>query len=197
MFLVVLLILLSNQSYCINNLLIVGDSLSSVYGVNDKDAWPKLLQDKINSKQLDYNIVNVSHAGDTSYHALATLKTNIEKYQPKYIMLIIGSNDGLQLKPIHNIRQNIEQLINIGLNNNSKIILVGLELPPNLGFDYSAAFKQIFIQLAKKYNLPVVSSLFLGFETNLQLFQADQIHPNNNAQPIIAHNIWQTLVKII
>ncbi|MBT4964082.1 MAG: arylesterase [Francisellaceae bacterium] len=185
----VLLFSLSASADNESTLLIIGDSLSSGYGVPLDESWAKKLSEKL----VVYNIhvTNASVSGETTSVGLAKLQSLLTQYKPKMVLLALGSNDGLRATQISLMRDNIEEMIRLSFNSGAKVALVGLKLPVNYG-DYATYFANSFVQTAKANPEVIYIPFFLEeFSDDYSYFQEDLLHPNAKAQDIILETIYK------
>jgi len=178
-------------------LLIFGDSLSSGHGLPKKESWAALLQNRMNKINKNYTVINASISGDTSFNALTRLPRTLQRHQPAIVIVELGSNDGLQGKPLKQIKINLAKIISRCQQQGAKILLVGMQLPPNYGPVYTQGFQDIYESLSKEYQLNLVPFLMKGFAEDLNFFQSDRIHPNSKAQHIMLENIWPELKSLL
>ncbi len=179
------------------NLVILGDSLSAAYGLSATDGWVHLLQSTVAEKYPDYKIVNASISGATTTAGLQRLPNLLKEHNPDILVLQLGANDGLQGKPIVQIRRNLQQLIETSRSGGARVVLLGIRLPPNLGQRYTEPFFQMYGELARQYQLDHVPFFLEGVAGDATLMQADGLHPRAAAQSRIFGNIWPTLEKAI
>lgn len=180
-------------------ILIFGDSLTAGFGLDDvNDAYPSLLQTKIDSLSLGYTVINSGVSGETTAGGKNRIKWVLNQEVDIFI-LELGANDGLRGVPLAETRQNLQAIIDAVLEKNSatKIILAGMQLPPNMGQDYITEFKIIFPDLAKKNNLYLIPFLLKDVGGVPELNQGDGIHPTVNGHKILATNVWDVLEPII
>ena len=180
-------------SYANPNLLIVGDSLSAGYGIRIREAWPSLLQRRLDQQQIEWHIVNASISGDTTVQGLKRLPKLLAQYQPKIVILALGANDGLRGLPILTIRDNLSTLIHSCRKSGAQAILAGMRLPPNYGPDYTREFAAVYPQLAQQENVTFIPLLLEKVDEDFDLMQADGLHPTAFAQKIILENVWRVL----
>ncbi|VAW80860.1 Arylesterase precursor [hydrothermal vent metagenome] len=174
-------------------ILIVGDSLSMGHGIGLKNLWVTILQQEIKSKKYPYRIVNASIGGDTTLSGLNRLPKSLVAHQPQIVILELGANDGLRGLPLKQTKLNIEKMIKIIRQKNIKLLLIGMQLPPNYGPAYTEKFKLIYYELAKKYQVQFLPFMLTGVAGIKNYVQADGIHPNAPAQPLVFNNIWKKL----
>jgi len=180
-----------------NTILVIGDSISSAYGMPVNQGWVALLQKRLQSEQLPYKVVNLSISGDTSANALNRLPQTLEQHQPHILLLEIGGNDGLRGLSLTQMQQNIESMISLAASKEIRVMLLGIQLPPNYGSHYTDQFNEIYRQLADRYQLTLLPSIVDGIGGDPQLMQADGIHPNAKAQPIMLELVWPKLLQLL
>lgn len=166
-------------------LLIVGDSLSAGYGLPQAQSWPHLLQDSINQKNSAWHVQNASISGETSGGALARLPALLHQYKPDSVVIIIGGNDGLRGFPVKRLRQNLQQLIELSQSAGAQPTLMQIRIPPNYGPRYTEQFVAVYAELATQYKIALLPFFMDNIAVKPDLMQADGIHPNGKAQPII------------
>lgn len=179
-------------------ILVAGDSLSAGYGLNPKEGWVYLMQQRLTRLEPDaWEIINASISGETSGEGARKLPKLIEKHQPTLVVLGLGANDGLRGLSVNLMRNNLRTIIEAAHHNNAKVALLGIMLPPNYGPFYTEQFSAAFKQLAEQYKLPFVPFMLEPVATNLELMQEDELHPNAQAQPLILDHIWPTIAQTL
>jgi acyl-CoA thioesterase-1 len=176
-------------------LLILGDSLSAAYGLKQEQGWVSLLQDAWQSK--DINIVNGAVSGETTDGAFARLPRLLEQHNPTHIFVELGGNDGLQGHPVTKMRDNLEKIIQLSQKNEVKVILQQMQIPTNYGKRYTQMFTDSYASLAEKYTLKMLPFFLQNIALDKSLIQRDGIHPNAEAQVIIAKDMQKILGDII
>lgn len=176
-------------------LLVMGDSLSAAYGLeNPKQGWVSLLEERVSPQ---VRIINASISGETTRGGLQRLPNLLGQYQPQYVVLALGGNDGLQGQPVADIRQRLSQMIELIKQAQAIPILVGIRLPPNYGPRYTEPFFALFAELTDTYELDyVVPFMLLELQQQADFsawIQADGIHPTASAQPFILNTVWSAL----
>ena len=194
--LIVVLIALSSAAHAARTILVFGDSLSAGYGIRQDLAWPALLAKRLQERQLDYNVINASISGETTSGGRSRLNAALSKYTPSIVIIALGSNDGLRGLPIATMRDNLNAMTESAQKKNTKVLIVGQRLPPNYG-NYAAQFQNAFSDVAKRQNAPLVAFLLEGIATEPKLFQADNLHPTAEAQPLLLDNIWRELEPLL
>ena len=194
--LIVVLIALSSAAHAARTILVFGDSLSAGYGIRQDLAWPALLAKRLQERQLDYNVINASISGETTSGGRSRLNAALSKYTPSIVIIALGSNDGLRGLPIATMRDNLNAMTESAQKKNTKVLIVGQRLPPNYG-NYAAEFQNAFSDVAKQQNAALVAFLLEGIATEPKLFQADNLHPTAEAQPLLLDNIWRELEPLL
>jgi len=172
-----------------STVLVFGDSLSAAYGMREEEGWVALLQKTLPEHQF----VNESVSGEISANGLKRLPDALKKHKPDVLVIELGANDGLRGATIKSIHDNLAAIIEACQQNNALVLLAGMQLPPNYGMTYTQKFQVIFPQLADNYQIKLIPFLLAGFGDKHEFFQADGIHPNEDAQKKIAENVWEVL----
>ena len=180
-----------------NSILIVGDSLSAGYGLNQEVGWVSLLKQKLQSENYDYEVKNVSVSGNTTSNGLAQLKKTLTDTTPTIALIQLGGNDGLRGLQIATIRNNLQSMIDLLKEQGSRIILLGLRLPPNYGAKYTEEFSALYTDLGEKNNVAVVPLFLKNVDDVAGMMQADRIHPTIKAQSILLNNVWEALQPML
>lgn len=171
----------------------MGDSISAGYGIDVKQGWVELLKQRLKENKYDYEVVNTSISGDTTSNGLAQLPAALKQYKPVITIIELGGNDGLRGLKSSIIKANLERMIRLAKNASSKVLILGVRLPPNYGPEYTKAFQNIFISLAKRKDVVVVPFFLKKIDEDTSLMQSDQIHPTAAAQIILLDNMWPVL----
>ena len=191
--LLIALPVLANQ----NTVLVLGDSLSSAYGVPSETAWVELLRDRIESQDLDWTVVNASISGETTDGGLRRLPGLLETHDPTIVIIELGGNDGLRGFPPNVIESNLANMIEQVRDTGATPLLVGMQIPPNYGQRYTTMFADIFPTLSDRYNTVLVPFFLDGIYDQDGLMQGDGIHPTEEAQPRLLDNIWPKLEPLL
>jgi len=173
--------------------MVFGDSLSANYGIPTESGWVTLLAQRLQSKFTDYQIINASISGETTLGGRNRIEQALKIHHPEIVILELGANDGLRGASIKSIYENLEAIIKICQQNNTLVLLAGMQLPPNYGITYTQKFQAVFPRLAENYHIKLIPFLLAGFGEKHDFFQADGIHPNETAQKKIAENVWEVL----
>lgn len=188
------LLLLMQNSLFAATLLVVGDSLSAGYGINVKQGWVSLLEERLKEKNI--LVVNASISGETTAGGKTRLPKLLEQHQPSWVILELGANDGLRGLSLKSMRENLEQMIQLSQQNKAVPLLLGIKIPENYGV-YSENFYPIYQQLVKQYQLDFVPFLLEGIALKPEFFQNDGIHPTAAAQPFLLENVWTHLQPLL
>ena len=178
-------------------LLILGDSISAGYGINQKDNWVSVLQSKFDNDGTSIKLINSSVSGDTTSGGLQRLRRDLQKFDPDYVLIELGGNDALRGYPIKRIKDNLQTMIALIKNNNSKVLLMQIRIPPNYGQKYALAFERIYLELASSEEIYFLPFMLENVGLNPDLMQPDGIHPNAKAQPLIAKDMKKNLDSLL
>ncbi|VVC77143.1 Esterase TesA [Aquicella siphonis] len=180
-----------------NTILILGDSLSSGYGIEPGKNWVALLKQRLTDRHYPYQVINASISGDTTSDGLSRLPGLLKQYHPAVTIIEMGGNDGLRGLQITVIKSNLLKLIQLAVQAKSQVLLLGVRMPPNYGHVYTQGFNDIFSGLAKDNSIHVIPEFLKGVDEDPNLMQPDGIHPNALAQAILLDNVWPVLVKLL
>ena len=178
-------------------ILIVGDSLSAAYGIPVEQGWVSLLQERLDTRNYPYQIVNASISGDTTANARARLPQGLASHGPAVVLLELGGNDGLRGLSLMALKGNLAAMISSVQEAGAQLLLIGVQLPPNYGPRYTERFQAIYQELAREHDVALLPSLVEGIGTEQNLMQSDGIHPNATAQPLIRDRVWEELVPLL
>ena len=181
-------------------ILVLGDSLSAEYGIARGSGWVALLQQKLATEKIAAQVVNASISGDTSSGGRARLPALLNKHHPAVVVIELGGNDALRGLPLAMTEANLNAMTQAAQQAGAKVLLVGMQVPPNYGAQYGQRFEALFAQVARAHKAALVPFLLKGVADGpdpTRLFQADRIHPTAAAHPIILGNVWPTLQKLL
>jgi acyl-CoA thioesterase-1 len=178
-------------------ILVVGDSLSAEYGIARNTGWVELLNLALAKTSKPALVLNASISGDTTIGGLNRIDAALRQHQPSVVILELGANDALRGLPLSLTQKNIIEMIVRSQAMGAKVILIGMQIPPNYGRDYSEGFKNVFSVAASKTGAALVPFLFEGFADQRQYFQADGIHPNESAQPLMLATVRRVLDPLL
>lgn len=165
--------------------------------MDQKQGWVALLQQRLNNDKYPYQVVNASISGDTTHNGLVRLPDALRHYQPTITIIELGGNDGLLGLQLSQIKNNLINMITLAKRAGSRVLVLGVRLPPNYGITYDQSFQQIFAELAKREGINVVPLFLNRVDNNPKLMQQDGIHPTADAQIILLNNLWPTLEKLL
>lgn len=178
-------------------ILLLGDSISAAYGMQLDQAWPRLLQNRLDDNGHQYRVMNSSITGETTQGGLTRLPRLLEKHQPSMVIIELGGNDGLRGLSLEVTQENLSNMIELSQGLGACVLLTGIRLPPNYGSSYVESFEAMYAQLAAKYELLLVPFLMQDVALNPDLMQGDGIHPNAKAQPVLLENVWRQLAPAL
>lgn len=179
-------------------ILFLGDSLTAGLGVQESQAYPELIQQKISAEHLPYEVINAGLSGDTTAGGLSRLDWILQK-PIDILVLALGANDGLRGLPVEQMKANLQAIIDKvkAKNPQVKLVITGMQIPPNLGADYAAKFAAVFPELAKTNHAALVPFLLEGVGGHPDLNQADHMHPTAAGHEIVAENVWKILEPLL
>ncbi|QAA93498.1 arylesterase [Pollutimonas thiosulfatoxidans] len=180
-----------------HTILVVGDSLSAEYGIARGSGWVALTAQRLKSDHQDYQIRNASISGDTTSGGLARLPVALQTHMPAIVIIELGSNDALRGLSLDMTEQNLETMITLSQQGGAKVLLVGMQIPPNYGKQYADRFRDMYVALAQRTGVALVPFLLEGMATDPAMFLSDGIHPNEDAQALLAKNVWQHLAPLL
>ena len=175
-------------------ILILGDSLTEGYGIDEDLAYPTLLEKKLNQgAKRPYRIINGGISGSTTSGGVSRIDWFL-RTKPDFLILALGGNDGLRGIPVEKIKSNLIKVVNAAKSNRIPVLIAGMKIPPNYGLPYSEAFSKIFPQIAKEYNIPLLPFLLEGVGGNPKMNLPDRIHPNPEGHRVIAETVHNRLI---
>jgi acyl-CoA thioesterase-1 len=180
--------------------LIVGDSLSAEYGLRRGSGWVALLQAEVDRQGPAARVVNASISGDTTSGGRSRLPALLRQHQPAVVVIELGGNDALRGLPLTMTQDNLSEMTRLSKAAGARVLLLGMEMPPNYGAPYGAAFKRLYRDVAKAQSAALVPFFLAGVADApdpLALFQADRIHPNEQAQATMMRNVWPALRRLL
>ncbi len=181
-------------------LLVVGDSLSAEYGLTRGSGWVSLLEQRLAKAGLRYQVINASISGDTTSGGRSRLPALLTRHTPAVVVIELGGNDALRGMPLQSTRDNLRAMSQAAKAAGAKVLLVGMQVPPNYGRSYTEEFSASFAQVAKAEGAALVPFMLKGIADQADAerwFQADRIHPKAEAHPLILTNIWPTLQPLL
>ncbi|MCK2094762.1 arylesterase [Thauera aromatica] len=178
-------------------ILVWGDSLSAGYGLRHGEEWPALLQTRLQDEGFHHTVVNASVSGETSAGGRSRLPQALEQHRPEILILELGANDGLRgLRP-QLLADNLKAMIADARKSGARVLLIGMQMPPNYGPAYTRRFAQTYADVARSEDVALVPFLLEGFAGRSELFLTDGIHPNAKAQALVLKTVWQGLEPLL
>jgi acyl-CoA thioesterase-1 len=189
--------IISTKSEDLPAIVAFGDSLTAGYGLSSEDSYTALLQRKLDENNHRFRVVNAGVSGDTTAGGVRRIDWALQSGNVKVLILELGGNDGLRGLPVTEMRKNLSQIIERAQAKNVKVILAGMEAPPNMGAEYTREFRQTFRDLAKQYQTPFIPFVLDGVGGRAEYNQPDGIHPNAEGEKIMTETIWQVLEPLL
>jgi len=196
-FLFILIVLSMASVAQARTLLVVGDSISAAYGMAPEQGWVQLLASRLDQQQSDIKVINASISGDTTQGGIARLPALLQQHQPNWLLLELGGNDGLRGTPPAVIRKNLLQLVSLAQQSGARVLLLGMRIPPNYGPVYAKKFADNYQWVAEQRSVPLVPFFMQSVALKPELMQADGIHPNAEAQPLLLDTVWPPLQALL
>lgn len=177
-------------------ILVYGDSLSSAYGIPQSAGWVALLGERLKQRKSNYTVVNASISGETSAGGAARIGKTLAASKPAIVIVQLGANDGLRGLPVARMKENLTAIVQAAKREGARVVLVGMQLPPNYGVPYINDFRAAYRDVARDEHVAFVPFLLEGLDKREQ-FQADNLHPAAEAQPILLENVWRKLAAMV
>jgi len=181
-------------------ILVVGDSLSAEYGLKAGEGWVALLQKRLAEQKKPYRVVNASISGDTTAGGRSRLPMALRTHKPAIVILELGGNDALRGLPLASTHDNLLAMAHTAQEAGAKVLIAGMQLPPNYGAAYGKEFAELYAQVAKQARAALVPFLLKGVgdrADTMDWFQADRIHPLAKAHPLMLDNVWAALKPLL
>jgi acyl-CoA thioesterase-1 len=190
--------LLATSAYSASKtVLVLGDSLSAEYGLARGSGWVTLMENRLKTEKINASIVNASISGETTSGGRTRLPALLEQHRPAVVIIELGGNDGLRGLPVAATEANLNAMIAAAQKAKAKVLLVGMQIPPNYGRAYTEQFAAMYSRIAKDKKTLLVPFLLEGVADQEQLFQSDRIHPTAGAQPIMLNNVWPQMKQLL
>jgi len=177
-------------------IVVLGDSLAAGYGLDKGESFPDRLQQRLDTSGYSYDVTNVSVSGDTSAGGLRRLDWALDG-DVRVLVVELGANDGLRGLPVKEMKANLATIIERGQQRGARVLLAGMEAPPNFGPEYTAAFRRVYRDLAEEYDVTLLPFLLEGVAGNASLNIADGIHPNPRGARLVEGNLWRVLEPLL
>lgn len=178
-------------------IMVYGDSLSAAYNIDPAKGWVALMADRLKQTQPRAVVINASISGETTTGGLSRLATDLSRHKPTHVLLQLGANDALRGLPLADTRRNLETMLRQIRAAKAIPILVGIQIPPNYGPEYSQEFRNLYPSLAKSGKTALVPFLLEGIADKPELFLPDGLHPGVSAQPRLLENVWPVLQAVL
>lgn len=181
-------------------ILVVGDSLSAEYGLKRGTGWVALLDERLKKEKVQARIVNASISGDTTSGGRSRIAGLLKQHTPSVVVIELGGNDALRGLPLNMTRENLAAMARLSSDAGARVLLLGMEMPPNYGAKYAQEFRDLYTAVAKAEKTALVPFFLKGVADTKDptaLFQADRIHPNESAQATMLGNVWPELRKLL
>jgi len=192
------LLMLAASAYSApKTLLVLGDSLSAEYGLARGSGWVALLDKRLQQEKIGVGVVNASISGETTIGGKTRLPALLSKHAPDVVIIELGANDALRGLQLSATQANLQALIDMARAAKAKVVLVGMQIPPNYGADYTNKFSQLFPAAAKQNKTALVPFFLKDVADKPALFQADRMHPNEQAQQTLLDNVWPALRPLL
>ena len=175
----------------------MGDSLSAEYGLKRGSGWVALLKTSLSNTHPKIELINASISGDTTSGGRARLKALLDRTRPNIVLIELGANDALRGLPLEMTKNNLHAMVRLVKATGAKPIIAGMQIPPNYGREYTTAFKSLFEEVAVSEESALIPFFLEGIAENSAMFQADTIHPNEEAQPILLGNVQKILLPML
>jgi acyl-CoA thioesterase-1 len=174
-------------------ILVLGDSLSAEYGLPRGTGWVTLLEGELAKEKSPWSVFNASISGETSSGGLTRLPALLSQKNPGIVLIELGANDALRGLPVNQTEANLRQMIQMSKKSGAKVLLCGIQIPTNYGQTYTKQFQQLYPQIANQERIELLPFFLEGVATKPELFQADRLHPNVEAQSMIFKNVWGSM----
>jgi acyl-CoA thioesterase I len=195
--LLAVLLACSGTGFAAQTILVYGDSLSAAYGISRNAGWVNMLGERLKQVHRDYTVVNASISGETSEGGAARIAGVLRQTRPAIVVLALGANDGLRGWPVRRTKANLAAIIRAAKREKARVLLVGMQMPPNYGPEYTEGFRRAYAELAREERVPLVPFLLEGIALQRDMFQDDNLHPNERAQGVLLDNVWRGLSPML
>jgi len=178
-------------------ILVLGDSLSAEYGLQRGQGWVQLLANRLQESGSNYTVVNASISGETTSGGRTRLPALLKQHRPAVVIIELGGNDGLRGLPVARMEENLGAMVRASQTAGARVVIAGMQIPPNYGREYTERFYAAFSSVAKQYSTALVPFLLEGFSDSMDFFQPDRIHPSAQAQARILQTVWPVLQRVL
>lgn len=178
-------------------ILVLGDSLSAEYGLPRGSGWVALLEQRLRKEGKEHRVINASISGETTAGGRTRLPGLLTKHQPQVVVIELGGNDALRGLPLASTESNLREMIKAAQASKARVLVLGMQMPPNYGASYARSFEAVFEKASRSEQASLVPFFLKNIGERIELFQADRIHPNEQAQPLMLDNVWPALRRLL
>ena len=179
------------------SLVVLGDSLSAAYNMKTEQGWVQLLEKRLREEGYSQDIINASVSGDTTQNGIARLKLLLQQVDAQIVIIELGGNDGLRGTPPFAIQRNLQRLIDMSEQADAKVLLLGMQLPPNYGAAYTQKFTELYAEVAEDKEVAFVPFFMEQVALVPERMQSDGIHPSSEGQPYLLDTVWPFLEPLL
>lgn len=179
------------------SLLVLGDSISAGYGIPVASGWVSLLDKRLKAQGYGYQVINASVTGETSAGGKVRLPALLKTHKPEVLVIELGANDGLRGLPVTQLRTNLDTMIKAAQASKARVLLVGMQMPPNYGEAYTTRFEAVFREVASTHGITLAPGFMAKVALDARLMQADNLHPNERGQPLLLDALWPQLQTLL
>lgn len=173
--------------------LVMGDSLSAAYGLPARQGWVALTAERIARQHPGWTVVNASVSGETTAGGRSRIARELQRHRPALVVIALGANDGLRGLPLAQMKANLEAMVRAAKGSGARVLLLGMRLPPNYGRAYAQGFEEVYRQVARQHEVPLLPFLLEPIALNRDAFQSDNLHPTAAVQPRLRDHVWTAL----
>lgn len=188
---------LAQASSPVPAILVLGDSLSAEYGLPRGSGWVALLEQRLRKEGKEHRVINASISGETTAGGRTRLPGLLTKHQPQVVVIELGGNDALRGLPLASTETNLREMIKAAQASKARVLVLGMQMPPNYGASYARSFEAVFEKASRSEQASLVPFFLKNIGERIELFQADRIHPNEQAQPLMLDNVWPALRRLL
>jgi acyl-CoA thioesterase I len=197
MLLLLLATMIANAAAGERVLLVMGDSLSAAYGLRSEQGWVHMLQERLAEQEAQWRVVNASISGETTAGGASRVAQEIARHRPDAVLIALGANDGLRGLPLDAAQANLQRMIDAAREAGAEVLLVGMQMPPNYGPDYTRMFQAMYRELAERNRIALLPFLLEPIATEREAFMADNLHPVASAQLRLLDHVWPALEPVL
>ncbi|MBB3061845.1 arylesterase [Microbulbifer rhizosphaerae] len=180
-----------------DTLLVLGDSISAAYGLDESQGWVQLLRDRLRDGDNPVEVVNASISGETSSGGLARLPRLLQEHEPRWLIVELGGNDGLRGYSPRALQQNLQRMVRLAREADAEVLILGMRMPPNYGRAYTEAFAAVYPQVAEAESVPLIPFFLEPVALQEGAMQADGIHPTAMAQAALLDHVWPCVQALL